>query len=70
MTIKPKTESPIAEMMDEIGRAARRAAALLATTDSEQRNAALEASAAAIRQGSNEIITANVLDMDAAKMPA
>jgi glutamate-5-semialdehyde dehydrogenase len=54
-------------MMDEIGCAARQAAALLATTNSEQRNAALEASAAAIRRSLENIVAANALDMNAAK---
>ncbi|MGB5333313.1 MAG: glutamate-5-semialdehyde dehydrogenase [Woeseiaceae bacterium] len=60
------TEISIAEIMDDIGRAARRAATMLATTDGEQRNAALEASAAAIRSAATDIGRANALDMDAA----
>lgn len=60
------TEMSIPEIMDDIGRAARRAATTLATTDSEQRNAALRASAAAIRDASTDIGRANALDMDAA----
>ncbi len=57
----------IAETMDDIGRTARRAAATLAMTDGEQRNAALQASADAIRCACGDIIKANSLDMDAAK---
>ncbi|MCP4303243.1 MAG: glutamate-5-semialdehyde dehydrogenase [Gammaproteobacteria bacterium] len=57
----------IAETMDDIGRTARRAAATLAMTDGEQRNAALQSSADAIRRASGDIIKANSLDMDAAK---
>jgi glutamate-5-semialdehyde dehydrogenase len=57
----------IVETMNAIGRTARRAAATLAMTDGEQRNAALQASADAIRGASNNIIEANSLDMDAAK---
>ena len=61
------TEISIAEIMDDIGRAARRAATMLATTDNQQRNAALKASAAAIRSASVDIQRANSLDMDAAE---
>jgi glutamate-5-semialdehyde dehydrogenase len=61
------TGNTIAETMDDIGRTARRAAATLAMTDGEQRNAALKASAAAIRRAAADIIEANSLDMDAAK---
>ena len=60
------TEISIAEVMDDIGCAARRAATMLATTDNEQRNAALKASAAAIRSAAADIGRANALDMDAA----
>jgi glutamate-5-semialdehyde dehydrogenase len=61
------TGNTIAETMDDIGRTARRAAATLAMTDGEQRNAALRASADAIRRAAADIIEANSLDMDAAK---
>jgi glutamate-5-semialdehyde dehydrogenase len=67
VTTEQKTKKSIAEMMDEIGCAARQSAALLATTNSEQRNAALEASAAAIRRSLENIVAANALDMNAAK---
>ena len=50
-----------------MGRAARRAAAELATTDSEERNAALQASAKAIREAASDVIEANKLDMAAAE---
>jgi glutamate-5-semialdehyde dehydrogenase len=53
--------------MDDMGRAARRAAAELATTGSEQRNAALQASAGSIREAAPDIIEANRLDMAAAQ---
>ncbi len=53
---------PVADIMDAIGRAARRAAAMLATTSGEQRNAALEAAASAIRNASRDIIDANAID--------
>ncbi len=61
-----QTDINIAATMDEMGRAARRAAASLATATGDQRNAALAASAAAIRASSAEIIGANARDMDAA----
>jgi len=49
--------------MNLMGAAARRAAAGLALTSGEQRNAALLAAAAAIRQGRAEILAANARDM-------
>ncbi len=61
------TEMSIAELMDDIGRAARSVATELATTGSDQRNAALKASAASIRNASADIQRANALDMDAAE---
>jgi len=67
MNADMKTRMSVTEVMDDIGRAARRAAAKLATTGSEQRNTALRASAAAIRSASAEIIRANAADVDAAK---
>lgn len=60
----------VPEMMDAIGRAARQAAAALAMTDGEQRNAALMASAAAIRNSSDDIIKANAFDMELAESRA
>lgn len=53
--------------MDDIGRAARRAAAALATTSGEQRNRALEAAARALRGASADIVAANTRDMQAAR---
>ena len=57
----------IADMMDDIGRAARRGGALLASTNGDQRNAALGACAAAIRAASGDIAEANQQDLAAAK---
>ncbi|MDJ0699023.1 MAG: glutamate-5-semialdehyde dehydrogenase [Woeseiaceae bacterium] len=57
----------IAIMMRELGRAARAAAGQLATTTDTQRNAALTAAAAALRERSDVIITANQRDMTAAR---
>jgi glutamate-5-semialdehyde dehydrogenase len=52
--------------MNDIGRAARRAARSLAMTDGAQRNAALSAVAKAIRDAKADITKANAQDMDAA----
>jgi glutamate-5-semialdehyde dehydrogenase len=68
MTAENKTNLSIAEMMDDIGCAARCSAAMLATTKGEQRNLALAASAAAIRQSAGDIAKANRLDMNAAEL--
>ncbi|MGI9234128.1 MAG: glutamate-5-semialdehyde dehydrogenase [Woeseiaceae bacterium] len=57
----------VADMMDDIGRAARRSAALLAGIGSEQRNAALAATAAAIREAAADIADANKEDLAAAE---
>ena len=56
----------IAETMTGLGRAARSAATALATTSGEQRNAALAASASALRERAADIIAANAKDMTAA----
>ena len=53
----------IANTMNSMGVAARRAAAALALTSGEQRNAALTAAAGAIRQRSAEVLAANAADM-------
>jgi len=67
VTTDNKTTRSIADMMDDIGRAARQCAAMLATTTGEQRNVALAASAVAIRQSAHDIAAANKLDMNAAE---
>jgi len=61
------TPAAIAAMMDELGRAARRAAAGLALSGGELRNAALVAAAAEIRRQSSAIAGANARDMAAAR---
>ena len=53
--------------MTELGRAGRSAATVLATTSGEQRNAALAAAAAALRERAADIIAANAKDMTAAE---
>ena len=57
----------IAEIMDEIGRAARSAAADLAQSSAEQRNQALSLAAAAIREHAEKILAANENDMRSAR---
>lgn len=58
---------PIADVMDEIGRAARGSAALLATVSGKQRDAALGACATAIRDAAGDIAKANEQDLAAAR---
>lgn len=53
----------IDEMMAGLGRSARRAAATLARTGNDERNAALKAAADAIRRRAGEIQAANAVDM-------
>ncbi len=57
----------IHEDMARLGRAARMAAKVLAKATTETKNAALMASAAAIRQDSDLILAANARDMEAAR---
>jgi glutamate-5-semialdehyde dehydrogenase len=57
----------IPQLMDELGRAARAAAGALARSSAEQRNAALTAAAAAIRDSRGRILAANEKDMTAAR---
>ena len=57
----------IANTMNSIGAAARRAAAALALTSGEQRNTILIAAARAIRKRSGEILAANAVDMSEAE---
>ena len=52
--------------MTTLGKAARRAATVLATTSDEERNKALQLSASAIRNNAKGIIAANELDMESA----
>lgn len=57
----------ILRTMTALGESARSAAATLATVSGEQRNAALAAAAAALRERSGEIVAANEKDMTAAR---
>ena len=67
MISKDKSTVSIAHMMDDIGRRARRSAAMLAGSTGEQRDAALRASAASIRQAAGGIAEANRRDLVAAE---
>ncbi|MGB5258464.1 MAG: gamma-glutamyl-phosphate reductase, partial [Woeseiaceae bacterium] len=67
MNADGKSKVSIAAMMDEIGRTARRSAVALAGTTIEQRNAALSASAAAIREAARDIVAANDRDLASAR---
>ena len=53
----------LAETMNEMGRGARRAAAVLALAPAEQRSAAIAASARALRARATEILAANAADV-------
>lgn len=57
----------LAAIMDRIGRQARDAARLLARATSDQKNQALRSAAAAIRDQSAGILSANATDMEAAR---
>jgi len=57
----------IEQQMQEIGRQARAAAQVLATTDTASKNAALTAAADALRADTSAILTANADDMAAAR---
>ena len=65
MNTNETTLVSIADMMKPMGKAARRAAAALAITTNDERNRALHASAAAIRNQSDAILAANAKDMQA-----
>ena len=64
---RAEVDASIAATMNALGQAARTAARGLAVTDSEQRNAALLAMAAAIRGKAVAILEANETDMRAAR---
>ena len=61
------TDRQLAGLMDSMGRAARGAAASMALTSGEQRDAALREAAAAIRRDADKIAAANAEDMEAAR---
>ncbi|MEZ5824559.1 MAG: glutamate-5-semialdehyde dehydrogenase [Geminicoccaceae bacterium] len=59
-------KTPIATEMEALGRAARKAAGILATAETSRKNEALRAAAEAIRAGVDDILDANAEDMKAA----
>src|SRR5579863_2018551 len=61
------SSEPVGELMQGLGRAANAAAEILAMTPTAQKNAALQAAAAAVRAGSREILAANERDLSAAR---
>ena len=63
MNANETTPASIVDMMKPMGEAARRAAAALAITTNDERNRALRAAAAAIRNQSEAILAANSEDM-------
>jgi glutamate-5-semialdehyde dehydrogenase len=66
VTVEMQTMN-ISRTMTALGESARVAAATLATATGEQRNAALAAAAAELRESSGEIVAANEKDMAAAR---
>ena len=60
-------DSKISELMEGLGKAAVKAAAVLALANPERKNSALAAAAAAVRQRAGEILAANERDMSAAR---
>lgn len=60
-------KNDIKELMQEIGHNAKEASNILALANTEQKNAALIAAAAAVRSARDEILTANYKDMEIAK---
>mgnify|MGYP001190356780 CR=1 FL=1 len=61
------TTASIAALMDQMGRDAKAAAAILATASTEQKNAALRAAAQALQTREAEILAANAEDMAAGR---
>jgi glutamate-5-semialdehyde dehydrogenase len=65
---KKVEQQDIASLMDRIGRSARASAAVLAKTDSATKDAALGRAAELLESRSEEILNANGLDMEAARV--
>ena len=65
--LAPAANDDVAATMKSLGRAAKAAAAVLATVDEATKNQALNAAAAAIRDGQADILEANGRDMAAAR---
>ena len=66
LAARAASDIPIAETMDALGKAAREAAALVATASTEAKNGALRAAASDIRASASLILDANRLDMEEA----
>ena len=66
MTAEKNKSTAIPELMDGMGKAARRAARLLALSSHATRNQALTAAAAAVRSDTDKILLANAADLEAA----
>ncbi|MDH3547285.1 MAG: glutamate-5-semialdehyde dehydrogenase, partial [Gammaproteobacteria bacterium] len=67
MSARSESSTSIAASMDAMGVAARRAAATLALTSNDERNAALLSAAATIRERCDDILAANAKDMDSGR---
>ncbi len=67
MTVEANMRASIADTMDQLGRAARRAAIALALSSSSCRDQALRCIAAAIRANVDAILAANQVDIDNGK---
>ncbi len=67
MTAEKDNNAAISELMDGMGKAARRAAKSLALSSDAIRNQALRAAAAAVRVNADKILRANEVDLDAAR---
>ncbi len=62
-----KTQDDITKLMRDMGNRARKAAQILALASTAQKNAALAAMAASIRENTAQILTSNQKDLEAAK---
>jgi glutamate-5-semialdehyde dehydrogenase len=67
MSAESTQVSDIGQLMEQMGRAALDAAAVLAQASTQQKNDALVAAAKAIRESTAEILAANARDMEAAR---
>jgi glutamate-5-semialdehyde dehydrogenase len=67
MTTEKDNHAAISELMDGMGRAARRAAKSLALSSNAIRDQALRAAAAAVRSNADTILLANEADLEAAR---
>ena len=61
------SEAEVGKLMEQMGRAALEASAVLAQASTQQKNAALVAAAKAMRASASDILAANAKDMDSAR---